>query len=143
MSSMMSRVYNNDISSPDAQLWGIPVVLYCVWTIVLLVSSLIVLSCLGRETKKFEKRLSKADNKEELVSDIRGLEMLMARYVRQFLGQGLLDKLSAAISANSDPSQAEKIRSEIKDWFTRRAKDLEAMNYTEKSVKRIILAAIR
>ena len=142
MSSVMSRVYN-DISSPDAQLWGIPVVLYCVWTIVLLVSSLIVLSCLGRETKKFEKRLSKADNKEELVSDIRGLEMLMARYVRQFLGQGLLDKLSAAISANSDQSQAEKIRSEIKDWFTRRAKDLEAMNYTEKSVKRIILAAIR
>ena len=108
-----------------------------------LVSSLIVLSCLGRETKKFHKRLSKADNKDELVSDIRGLEMLMARYVRQFLGQGLLDKLSAAVSANTEPSQADKIRTEIKDWFTRRAKDLEAMNYSEKAVKRIILAAIR
>ena len=118
-------------------------VLYCVWTIVLLVSSLIVLSCLGRETKKFHKRLNKADNKDELVSDMRGLEMLMARYVRQFLGQGLLDKLSAAVSANTEPSQADKIRTEIKDWFTRRAKDLEAMNYTEKTVKRIILAAIR
>ena len=34
-------------------------------------------------------------------------------------------------------------RLEIKDWFTARAKELEAMNYTEKSVKRIILAAIR
>ena len=139
----MSPLIRPAISSPDAQLWGIPVVLYCVWTIVLLVSSLIVLSCLGRETKKFHKRLNKADNKDELVSDMRGLEMLMARYVRQFLGQGLLDKLSAAVSANTEPSQADKIRTEIKDWFTRRAKDLEAMNYTEKTVKRIILAAIR
>ena len=139
----MSRVYNNDISSPDAQLWGIPVVLYCVWTIVLLVSSLIVLSCLGRETKKFQKRLSKADNKDELVSDIRGLEMMMARYVRQFLGQGILDRLSAALSAKNEPNQADKIRTEIKEWFTVRAKDLEAMNYTEKAVRRIILAAIR
>ena len=34
-------------------------------------------------------------------------------------------------------------RSEIKDWFTVRAKELESMNYTEKSIKRIILAAIR
>ena len=140
---IMSPLISPAISSPDAQLWGIPVVLYCVWTIVLLVSSLIVLSCLGRETKKFQKRLSKADNKDELVSDIRGLEMLMARYVRQFLGRGIMDRLSAAISAQSEPSQADKIRTEIKDWFTVRAKDLEALNYTEKAVKRIILAAIR
>ena len=118
-------------------------VLYCVWTVVLLVSSLIVLSCLGRETKKFHKRLSKADNKEELVSDLRGLESLMARYVRQFLGQGLLEKLSHSLTAKTEVSQADKIRTEIKEWFTLRAKDLEAMNYSEKAVKRIILAAIR
>ena len=34
-------------------------------------------------------------------------------------------------------------RTEIKEWFTVRAKELESMNYTEKSIKRIILAAIR
>ena len=103
----------------------------------------IALSCLGRETKKFHKKLSKADNKDELVSDTRTLESLMARYVRQFLGQGLLDKLSNCVAAKTEPSQADKIRTEIKEWLTMRAKDLEAMNYTEKSIKRIILAAIR
>ena len=40
-----------------------PVVLYLVWTLVLFVSSLIVLSCLNRETKKFNKRLHRADNR--------------------------------------------------------------------------------
>ena len=34
-------------------------------------------------------------------------------------------------------------RTEIKEWFTVRAKELESMNYTEKQIKRIILAAIR
>jgi hypothetical protein len=36
---------------------------FCVWTVVLVISSLIVLSCLKRETKKFNKRLARADSK--------------------------------------------------------------------------------
>ena len=65
--------------SPGDQLWGIPVVLYMVWTVVLMVSSFIVLSCLQRETKKFHKRLTKLDSKEDLVTDMRKLEAMMAR----------------------------------------------------------------
>ena len=98
------------IFSPTDQLWGIPVVLYFVWTVVLLVSSLIVVSCLQRETKKFHKRVSKTDTRGDLVTDIRKLEMMMARYVQQFLGQGLLDKLSMSGDSNSEPSQSDKIR---------------------------------
>ena len=97
--------------SPTDQLWGIPVVLYFVWTVVLLVSSLIVVSCLQRETKKFHKRVSKTqESRGDLVTDIRKLEMMMARHVQQFLGQGLLDKLSMSADKNSEPSQADKIR---------------------------------
>ena len=67
------------VCSPGDQLWGIPVVLYMVWTVVLMVSSFIVLSCLQRETKKFHKRLTKLDSKEDLVTDMRKLEAMMAR----------------------------------------------------------------
>ena len=78
--------------SPTDQLWGIPVVLYFVWTVVLLVSSLIVVSCLQRETKRFHKRVSKTDTRGDLVTDIRKLEAMMARHVQHFLGGGLLDR---------------------------------------------------
>lgn len=85
-------------------------VLYFVWTVVLLVSSLIVVSCLQRETKKFHKRVSKTDSRGDLVTDIRKLEMMMARYVQQFLGQGLLDKLAMSGEKSSEPSQVDNIR---------------------------------
>ena len=67
------NVYISIIFSPTDQLWGIPVVLYFVWTVVLLVSSLIVVSCLQRETKKFHKRVSKTqeDSRGDLVTDVR------------------------------------------------------------------------
>ena len=48
---------------PGDFLWDVPVVLYLVWTLVLFISSLIVLSCLNRETKKFNKRVQRADNR--------------------------------------------------------------------------------
>ena len=54
-----------------------PVVLFCVWTMVLAVASLIVLSCLQTETKKFKKRLKKADSKEELVRDVGKLDSII------------------------------------------------------------------
>jgi len=47
----------------EDNVWDVPVVVYCVWTVVLVISSLIVLSCLKRETKKFNKRLARTDNK--------------------------------------------------------------------------------
>ena len=96
--------------SPDDQLWGIPVVLYFVWTVVLMVSSLIVVSCLQRETKKFHKRVPKEAFSDDVVTDLRKLEGLMARYVQQFLGQGILEKFSQSLEASNESSQAEKIR---------------------------------
>ena len=121
-----------------------------------MVSTMIVLSCLSRETKKFHKRLSKEDNKEDLVGDLRKLERLMASYVQQFLGQGLLDRLAQTDNTRKEDIRYETLkknsfiyfsailfRAEIKQWFTVRAKELESMNYTEKNIKRIILAAIR
>ena len=77
---------------PEDNIWDVPVVLFCVWTVVLVVATLIVLSCLQRETKKFKKRLSKAESKEDLVRDIAKLDNIMARYFQQFLGQGILEK---------------------------------------------------
>jgi hypothetical protein len=50
----------------EDNVWDVPVVVYCVWTVVLVISSLIVLSCLKRETKKFNKRLARTDNKVKL-----------------------------------------------------------------------------
>ena len=91
-----------------------PVVLFCVWTVVLVVASLIVLSCLRRETKKFQKRLSKADSKEDLVRDIAKLDSIMARYVQQFLGQGILEKLANSFAIDKEESQIETLRFEEK-----------------------------
>jgi biopolymer transport protein ExbB/TolQ len=85
---MLSFDKNNFLVRPEDIIWDVPVVLFCVWTVVLVVASLIVISCLRRETKKFHKRLSKADNKEDLVRDIAKLDSIMASYVQQFLGQG-------------------------------------------------------
>jgi biopolymer transport protein ExbB/TolQ len=100
---------------PEDIIWDVPVVLFCVWTVVLVVASLIVISCLGRETKKFHKRLSKADSKEDPVRDIAKLDYIMARYVQQFLGQGILDKLANSLANNKEESQIETLRFEERD----------------------------
>ena len=88
-------------------------VLFCVWTVVLVVASLIVLACLQRETKKFKKRLSKADRKEELVRDVSKLESIMARYVQQFLGQGILEKLANSYANDKEDNKIESLRFEL------------------------------
>ena len=55
-------------------------VLYFVFTIIFTVSTLIVLTCLKNELKKFNKRLARADSKEtDLVTDIKQLDRMMAR----------------------------------------------------------------
>ena len=97
---------------PEDNIWDVPVVLFCVWTVVLVVASLIVLSCLQRETKKFKKRLSKADSKEDLVSDITKLDSIMARYVQECLGQGILQKLANSHENDQEESQIEILRFE-------------------------------
>eukprot|EP00092_Neocalanus_flemingeri_P038085 GFUD01041455.1.p1 GENE.GFUD01041455.1~~GFUD01041455.1.p1 ORF type:complete len:775 (+),score=224.78 GFUD01041455.1:337-2661(+) len=134
---MLSYIRPGDI------IWDVPVVLFCVWTVVLVVASLIVLSCLRRETKKFHKRLSKADNKEDLVRDIAKLDFIMARYVQQFLGQGILDKLANSLSKDEKENQIETLRVEAKQWFATKVEELNGMKFTEKVVKRTILSAIR
>ena len=93
-------------------MWDVPVVLFCVWTVVLVVASLIVLACLQRETKKFKKRLNKADNKEELVRDVAKLDSIMARYVHQFLGQGILEKLANSYGDGEEDDKLKSLRFE-------------------------------
>ena len=93
-------------------MWDVPVVLFCVWTVVLVVATLIVLSCLQRETKKFKKRLSKADSKEDLVRDIAKLDTIMARYVQQLLGKGILEKLANSYANDQEESKIEALRFE-------------------------------
>ena len=44
------------------------------------------------------------------MTDIKMLDSLMARYVQQFLGQGIMDTLSQSLTTSSEPSQADKIR---------------------------------
>ena len=81
-------------------------------TIVLVVSTIIVLSCLKRETKKFHKRLSKGkmDSKEEAVMDIDGLEKIMVRYVSHQLAQGMMKKLANSFSIQQKRSEADITR---------------------------------
>lgn len=122
-------------------MWDVPVVVYCVWTLVLLVSSFILLACLSRETKKFNKKLARAENRLDGVEDIRGLESLLSRYVRSKLGHGVLATL--ANSFDDTRNVSEDLRQEIEDWFTRRQNDLKNKKYNPKLIRRTILAAIR
>jgi len=128
---------------PEDNIWDVPVVLFCIWALVLVVASLIVLSCLRRETKKFHKRMTKADGKEDLVRDMAKLDSIMARYVQQFLGQGILDKLANSFSNDKEESEIEALRAEAKQFFTAKVEELNGMKFPEKMVKRTILAAIR
>lgn len=128
---------------PEDNLWEVPVVVFIVWTLVLLISSLIVLSCLRRETKKFAKRLSKADNKDDLVRDIPVLDSIMARYVEQILKLGVLQKMANSYSNNQGNAEAEILKSEARNWFKKRVEELSNMNFSEKSIKRTIMGALR
>ena len=94
---------------PGDNVWDVPVVLFCVWAVVLLVATFIVLSCLQRETKKFKKRLSKADSQVDLVKGIAKLDYIMARYVQQLLGQFFLERL--AKSYDQEEGKIEALRS--------------------------------
>ena len=92
-------------------MWDVPVVLFCVWTLVLVVASLIVLACLQRETKKFRKRFQHGGSgREELVSDVSRLDSIMGRYVQQFLGQGILETLANSYANQKGDSKAEILR---------------------------------
>ena len=97
---------------PGDNVWDVPVVLFCVWAVVLVVATFIVLSCLQRETKKFKKRLSKADSQVDLVKGIAKLDNIMARYVQQFLGQGILEKLANSYANDQEETKIETLRFE-------------------------------
>jgi len=129
---------------PGDNVWDVPVVLFCVWTLVLVVASLIVLACLQRETKKFKKRFQHGGSgREELVSDVSRLDSIMGRYVQQFLGQGILETLSNSYANQKGDSKAEILRAEAKQWFASKVEELSSTNLKEKGIKQTILAAIR
>jgi len=128
---------------PGDNVWGVPVVLFFLMTVVLMVASFIVLACLQRETKKFKKRLSKAKYKEDLVEDMGKLDNIMARYVQQFLGKGILEKLADSYENPGEENKAELLREEAKQWFATKVEELQGRKLTEKAVKQNILSAIR
>ena len=86
-------------------------VLLCLWTLVLVVASLIVISCFQRETEKFKKRVSNSDSKVDLVKGIATLDSIMARYVQQLLGQGVLERLARSYADEQQESKIEALRS--------------------------------
>jgi len=137
---------------PGDELWDVPVVVYCVWCLVLTISTLIALSCLNRETRKFNKRLARAESKYEKetgmayekVTDMAYLDNLLARYVRSKLGLGALATLAKSFSKdNTDHGDTEQLRKDILDWFDLRVTELQSMNYNAKQIKRTILAALK
>ena len=56
-------LYNELYFRDGDEVWDVPVVVYCVLTVVLIISSFILLSCLNRETKKFKKKISRPETK--------------------------------------------------------------------------------
>jgi len=125
------------------ELWDVPIVLFCVWSLVLFVSTLVALSCLKRETKKFNKRLARAENKFEYVTDLQYLDNLLARYVRSKLGLGVLATLANSFAENNDKPDSEDLRAKIQDWFNQRITEMKSMDFNPKQIKRTILAALR
>ena len=75
-----------------------------------MVATLIVLTCLQGEKKKFKKRLSKAESKDDLVRDVAKLDSIMARYVQQLLGQGVLEKLASSYANDKEDNKREILR---------------------------------
>ena len=122
-------------------MWDVEVVVFCVWTVVLVVSSMIVITCLKRETKKFHKRINKG--KDEVVSDLGRLDDIMARYVKHFLNQGVLTKVVNSFGSQEGDEEADSIRAEATRWFQLRMTELREMGYQPKLIKRTILAAIK
>merc|ERR1740137_454086 len=84
-----------------------------------------------------------ADSKEELVRDVGKLDSIMARYVQQFLGQGILEKLAESYANDKEDNQMEILKVEAKQWFATKVDELSGMNLKEKAVKQAILTAIK
>lgn len=124
-------------------LWDVSLVVFCVLTLVMSVSSLVVLSCLKRETKKFHKRLGKKDSNEEPVKDIHSLERIMIRYVRNQLDQGTMQKIANSFSMEQKQNEGDIIREEAIKWFLQTLEQLRKTNLTEKMMKKTVLAAVR
>jgi len=118
------------------------VVVFLVWTIVLVISTLIVLSCLRRETRRFSKRLQRAGGRDE-VAGMDELDSLLAQFVSHRLGKGVLDRLAASFAPSQAGDQEEEIRQKILTWFRQRVGELRSQGLPEKQIKRKLLAAIR
>ena len=85
-------------------------VVFCVLTVVMMVSTMVVLSCLKRETKKFKKRLGKMDSKKEVVRDIPVLEGILVRYVSHQLAQGMMKKMANSFDTQQKRDEGDTIR---------------------------------
>jgi len=125
-----------------SEAWEVPVVVFLVWTIVLAISTLIVLSCLRRETRRFSKRLQRAGGRDEVVG-IDELDSMLAQFVAQRLGKGVLDRLAASFAPSKGGDEEEEIRQRILTWFRHRVGELRSQGLPEKQIKRKLLAAIR
>jgi len=125
-----------------SEAWEVPVVVFIVWTIVLAISTLIVLSCLRRETRRFSKRLQRAGGRDE-VPGIDELDSMLAQFVAHRLGKGVLDRLAASFAPSKGGDEEEEIREKILAWFRHQVGELRSQGLPEKQIKRKLLAAIR
>ena len=76
--------------------------------LVLVVSTMIAVSCLKRETKKFHKKQGK--RREDVVMDIHGLEKIMIKYVSRQLTQGMLKKMANSLSPHNETDEEDSTR---------------------------------
>ena len=76
--------------------------------LVLVVSTMIAVSRLKRETKKFHKK--KGKRREDVEMDIHGLEKIMIRYVSHQLTQGMLKKMANSLSPPNKTDEEDSTR---------------------------------
>ena len=76
--------------------------------LVLVVSTMIAVSCLKRETKKFHKKQGK--RREDVVMDIHGLERIMIKHVGHQLTQGMLKKMAKSLSPHKKTDEDDSTR---------------------------------
>jgi len=128
------------LSRDGDEVWDVPVVVYCVLTVVLMISSFILLSCLKRETKKFRKKIANPDKTERL-EDMDRLATLLSRYVRSKLGLGVLASLANSFDDQKNSNQ--DLRLEIESWFHGTRETLQQRGCSDKQIKRIVLSNLR
>ena len=139
-------------------MWHVPLVVFCVLASVLAVSTIIVVACLKKETKKFHKKLVKGQKISLDLMGITDLEKMMMKYVSYQLTMGMIKKIANSLSKDKQnieetlrlesDSLFEMIvnacpREQVIEWFQQTAEKLRTQNLSDKMIRRRILTGVR